>query len=401
MYTVGLDVDKLFVSTEKILLYAGNSWLDSPLVFITIGIIYLILTGQSAENFFCFSTMVKAATKNTYNKYFELPKFNYKIKQFNSFRNFNTKYSFSSNINSKDKLPQQLDPNFITGLIDAEGCFSIRVIKNPNTKLGWSVETLFIVGFDKKELNLLILIKDYFKGVGHITVTKNSIRYTVGSIKELVNVVIPHFLSYPLITKKKADFILFTEVVNIILKKDHLTLDGLLKIVALKHSINWGLSEELKKAFPNIQEVERPLIKDQKVTNYSWLAGFITGEGCFQIKSFKSNTKLGKTIRLMFTITQHSRDKDLMASLIDFLGCGNIYTYKNKLAVDYSVTKIKDFTEILIPIFDLYPILGTKNFEYQDFKKAVVLVSNSEHLTEEGLNTIFNIKENMNKARKF
>jgi hypothetical protein len=71
MYTVGLDVDKL-VFTEKILLYAGNSFINSPLVLITFGIIYLLLNGQSAGNFL-FSTKAKAVTKNTYNKYINLP----------------------------------------------------------------------------------------------------------------------------------------------------------------------------------------------------------------------------------------------------------------------------------------------------------------------------------------
>lgn len=61
MYTVGLDVDKL-VFTEKILLYAGNSSINSPLIFIMLGIIYLFKR-QSAGNF-GFSTKA-IATKGS------------------------------------------------------------------------------------------------------------------------------------------------------------------------------------------------------------------------------------------------------------------------------------------------------------------------------------------------
>ena len=78
MYSVGLDVDKL-VFTEKILLYAGNSFLSSPLVLVAFGIICLIhielyfhMKGQSAGNF-SFSAKASAVTKNTYNKYTNLP----------------------------------------------------------------------------------------------------------------------------------------------------------------------------------------------------------------------------------------------------------------------------------------------------------------------------------------
>jgi len=30
----------------------------------------------------------------------------------------------------------KLDPHFITGFIDGEGCFSIGIIKNPKSKIG-------------------------------------------------------------------------------------------------------------------------------------------------------------------------------------------------------------------------------------------------------------------------
>ena len=65
-------MDKL-VSTVKTLLYAGNSWINSPHVFIALGTIYFFvfqyyLTGQSAGNF-NFSTKASKVAKNTYNKY--------------------------------------------------------------------------------------------------------------------------------------------------------------------------------------------------------------------------------------------------------------------------------------------------------------------------------------------
>ena len=70
MYTVGLDVDKL-VFTEKILLYAGNSCINGPLIFIMLGIIYLFKR-QSAGNF-GFSTKATSFTKNTSTNYKKLP----------------------------------------------------------------------------------------------------------------------------------------------------------------------------------------------------------------------------------------------------------------------------------------------------------------------------------------
>jgi hypothetical protein len=47
--------------------------------------------------------------------------------------------------------------------------------------------------------------------------------------------------------------------------KEHLTQEGLEKIVAIKASINKGLSDELRAAFPNVVAVKRPLIENKVI----------------------------------------------------------------------------------------------------------------------------------------
>ena len=68
---------------------------------------------------------------------------------------------------------------------------------------------------------------------------------------------------YSLKTHKLADYLLFKEVFNLILSKQHLTIEGISKIVAIKASNNKGLSEELKGAFPNIVPILRPNIENR------------------------------------------------------------------------------------------------------------------------------------------
>jgi hypothetical protein len=63
---------------------------------------------------------------------------------------------------------------------------------------------------------------------------------------------------YPLITKKRADFILFKKVIDLMVKGEHLTKEGLEKIVCIKASRNKGLSEQLKTLFKSVIPVERP-----------------------------------------------------------------------------------------------------------------------------------------------
>lgn len=96
--------------------------------------------------------------------------------------------------------------------------------------------------------------------VGTISIrkNKNSAQYSVSSIQDLNNAIVAHFLKYPLLTQKHADFELFRRVIELINHKEHLNGEGLNKIVAIRAAMNRGLTEELKTAFPGIITEERP-----------------------------------------------------------------------------------------------------------------------------------------------
>ena len=65
---------------------------------------------------------------------------------------------------------------------------------------------------------------------------------------------------YPLLTQKRADYELFKEAFELVSRKEHLTIEGLRKLVAIKESINRGLSDELNALFPNTKPATRPVV---------------------------------------------------------------------------------------------------------------------------------------------
>ena len=83
--------------------------------------------------------------------------------------------------------------------------------------------------------------------------------YFVNSLHNLVNVIIPHFDKCPLLTKNKADYLLFKQVIAIMKNKEHHTIEGLIKIVSIRASMNWGLSEILHTNFPDV--VQSPVVR--------------------------------------------------------------------------------------------------------------------------------------------
>ena len=130
----------------------------------------------------------------------------------------------SFSLNCKGKL----HPWFLSGFIDAEGCFFVSIVKQ---KTGWSVRATFQITLHQKDLALLKQIQA-FLGVGGITLDKSKgcAHYRVQSIKDL-KVVIDHLEKYPLMTQKWADYLLWKRVVDLLIRKEHLTSVGLQIIV--------------------------------------------------------------------------------------------------------------------------------------------------------------------------
>jgi len=111
---------------------------------------------------------------------------------------------------------------------------------------------------------LLKEIQNYFQ-VGNIFInSREGTSFRIQSPKDLAKIV-DHLDLYPLITQKLSDYELFKEVLNLILNKQHLTLSGLHKIVAIKASMNLGLSESLQAAFPDVLPMSRPLVNNPTI----------------------------------------------------------------------------------------------------------------------------------------
>ena len=287
-----------------------------------------------------------------------------------------------------------LNPFYVTGFFDAESCFLINVQPRSYLKLGYNVSLMFKLTLHSRDKVLLENIRNYFGQRGNITTRKDgSIEYIVSSIKDL-EVIIKHFDAYPLITQKWSDYQIFKQTFELIKRKEHLTKEGLKKVLSLKASFNKGLSDELKTVFTDIVPALRPQISNPKIQDPYWISGFVDGEGCFYVSLTNNSTGIG----LVFKVTQHIRDADLLKEFIGYFNCGR-YSICSKMAGDYIVTKFSDINIKIIPFFNKYPIFVLKSLDFSDFEKVAKLIENKVHLTAEGFEQIRQIKLGMNRGR--
>jgi hypothetical protein len=200
-----------------------------------------------------------------------------------------SKFSYASS--------NELNPYYVTGFTDGEGCFSVSVSTNLRYKTGYRVKAAFHIGLHIRDIALLEQIQLFF-GVGNITkLGAESVQFRVSGLEDL-KVIMNHFDKYPLVTNKQSDYLLFKKVVYIMEQGIHLTIEGLNKIMSIKAVLNkQEISDGLNIAFPNIEPISRPDIKDRKIKSLHWLAGFTDAEGCFFVALKKSKgSKLGETV---------------------------------------------------------------------------------------------------------
>lgn len=137
-----------------------------------------------------------------------------------------------------------LNPWYITGLIEGEGCFCITISKHKTKKLGFDPRLMFEVEMiieDKPLLEKLQLAL----GCGQIYILKYErygwrphVKFAVKSLKDIQKKVIPFFKKHQLQGKKAKDFVFFCQANEIFTKKEHLTLEGIKKLREIQSKMN-------------------------------------------------------------------------------------------------------------------------------------------------------------------
>ena len=137
----------------------------------------------------------------------------------------------------------RLEPWFVTGFTEGEGWFNITgpsgstpvglprgIFKDNRQKIGWTVKLSFKIGLNEKDISLLEQIQFKFNVDKIYKQGLKLVQYRVESIKDLA-VIIEHFDKYPLITQMRADYEFLKQAFKLMERGEHLTLEGLHKIV--------------------------------------------------------------------------------------------------------------------------------------------------------------------------
>ena len=147
-----------------------------------------------------------------------------------------------------------------------------------------------------------------------------------------------------------------------------------------------------KRLFTSHQRLNEEHLNGNKTNQDSfeqWLVGFTDGDGNFHIsqQAIGVSTKWG----LSYKLTQSSYNLRILNYIKKELKVGSI-TKDGTDKVQYFIRDKKIIETILIPIFDKYPLLTTKHYDYVKFKKALAVLNNISFTNQEKNSKLLSIK---------
>jgi hypothetical protein len=133
--------------------------------------------------------------------------------------------------------PKTLNPFWLLGFTEGEGCFDIKISKSTTHKMKKQISLRFTLTQHSRDKLLMNNIKQYF-GCGLIFESLEAVRFVINNFKDINKYIIPFFNNYPLQGSKRLDYNDFLKVTNLTLNKEHLTISGVEKIISIKEGMN-------------------------------------------------------------------------------------------------------------------------------------------------------------------
>jgi hypothetical protein len=135
----------------------------------------------------------------------------------------------------------RLDPSWVVGFVDGEGCFCVSIHRNPMVRRtgGWQLHPVFQVSQHESNRDVLEALVSFF-GCGRVRGKgpRSSVMvFAVDGLRELEDFVLPFFEQH-LLRVKSTDFETFATLVRAISRKEHLTPAGFERAVRAAYGMN-------------------------------------------------------------------------------------------------------------------------------------------------------------------
>jgi hypothetical protein len=275
------------------------------------------------------------------------------------------------------------------------GSFIIIVSKRKNGR--WELRPSFEILTNISNLEVMNRVQEFF-GVGKVYINSKQCIYRVSRLNDLTSVIIPHFASYPLISRKSISFQLWSQAISLFQSKAHLQphSEGFYRILSLYASLNRGVSPAVATHFPNIIPTNLPSYSLPTILNPFWISGYLSLNCNMKISITASINKKGASSSLFFSFsfTRQYSELPLIKLISEYFGVGNVTSRSKQDRCEYNLVDRYYLKYLFNNHFSKFPFNSPKDLKMALFMEALDL---AESYSDKDFVRIYKIIELMGK----
>ncbi len=305
---------------------------------------------------------------------------------------------------------------WVSGFVQStNGCFTITFEKY-KTGLYVRPRPIFCLAQDYSEVELFKSLLKYL-GVGYLRKNKTNVYLEIKSLSAFKDVVFPILDQHPLKYGKLKAYLILKNIVEEMINKNHLNLEGLLRIIYVSHQLNVETTrrtEESKNELLNFLEskhgklpapekldinslIPSTSVQENKLPlTLGFIAGLIDGDGSFNV-SFQ--IKPYRRVRVNFTVVQESSCKELLYELKSYFSCGSVYDLPSA-ASRFQVENVDLILNNIKPVMDKVILNTYKAESYNIAIKVCEIIRAKGYKTDEALKEIVELAYDSNMSGK-
>lgn len=134
-------------------------------------------------------------------------------------------------------IPKTINPYWVAGFTDAEGCFFVTIQENKIKGL-YQIKLGYQVSQHVRDTSLIKSFKQFFECGRTEPCGRSGISFRVTKINDIREKIIPFFEKYLILGSKSKDYQDWKKISKLMISKAHLTLEGLREIKQIKSGMN-------------------------------------------------------------------------------------------------------------------------------------------------------------------
>src|SRR5438132_12747607 len=140
---------------------------------------------------------------------------------------------------------------------------------------------------------------------------------------------------------------------------------------------------------------------DEDSNERAYLSGYADGEGCFCVSFNRSRRhKFGWEIRPSFSVSQNGDRAEVLELFQRTLGCGSLRPDRSDKTIKFETRSVSDLATRILPHFERYPLLSSKQKDFEKFAAIVQLMHEGAHLQPDGFAKIVDLAAALNASSR-